>query len=689
MINWDALFSDGTETFCSPMEADPGEPVTLRIRTSAGDAGEVFLQHEEELLPMSRERSENGFDYYGITVVLGEEPYRYRFLIRGGEDWCWYSRTCISRDAEEGLPFCVFPGFRTPGWAKGAVMYQIFTDRFCNGDPSNDVLTGEYFYNHGPVRRVEDWDRLPDPKMDVGNFYGGDLQGVLDKMDYLQELGVEVIYFDPLFVSPSNHKYDTQDHEHIDPYFGRIVYDAGTLLPEGCEDDRLAARFIRRVTDERNLEASNEMFVRVVEAAHARGIRVILDGVFNHCGSFNKWMDRERIYEGQPGYPKGAYVSEHSPYREYFSFAEDGHWPYNEKYEGWWDLDTLPKLNYEGSQRLQEEILHIGRKWVLPPFCADGWRLDVAADLGHSEAFNHHFWQRFRDEVKKAAPEAVILAEHYGDPEPWLRGKEWDTVMNYDAFMDPVSWFLTGMEKHSDSFREDLYGNAQAFADAMRSSMAAFPMPSLLTAMNELDNHDHSRFLTRTNQRVGRAATAGPEAADTGTDKAVLRMAVVLQMTWPGAPTVYYVDEAGVCGFTDPDSRRTYPWGHEDTELLRFYKAAIALHRRCDVLRTGSVRILHLDGHVLGYARFDARQQVFVFLNARKESYALEAAVWPAGLSRTEECVLRQIFADGRDGWSEEPVLQTVRKGILRMELPPQSAVVLTSEGPDSGSGPK
>ena len=181
-------------------------------------------------------------------------------------------------------------------------------------------------------------------------------------------------------------------------------------------------------------------------------MKIILDGVFNHCGSFNKWMDRERIYEDQEGYEPGAFVSPDSPFRSYFRFfrenAED--WPYNVHYDGWWGHDTLPKLNYEESVKLENYILYIGRKWVSPPYNVDGWRLDVAADLGRSNDYNHEFWKKFRIAVKDANPNAIILAEHYGDPGSWLQGDEWDTVMNYDAFMEPFTWFLTGMEKHSD-----------------------------------------------------------------------------------------------------------------------------------------------------------------------------------------------------------------------------------------------
>lgn len=240
------------------------------------------------------------------------------------------------------------------------------------------------------------------------------------KLGYLQNLGVEVIYFNPLFVSPSNHKYDIQDYDHIDPHYGKIVVDEGELLQSGTTDNSKATRYVNRVTNLKNLEASNAFFAELVREIHARGMKVILDGVFNHCGSFNKWLDREKIYHANGGYEDGAFLSKESPYRSFFGFRDENGWPDNTSYEGWWDYDTLPKLNYEGSEELYDYILGIAAKWVSAPYYVDGWRLDVAADLGHSSEFNHKFWRDFRKAVKTANPEALILAEHYGDPKDWL-----------------------------------------------------------------------------------------------------------------------------------------------------------------------------------------------------------------------------------------------------------------------------
>lgn len=675
-MNKAALFCDGTEGYVYPPEPKENELVTFRFRTAKDDADRVGLVTSADTYVMEKECTQGEFDYYTFETRLGEEPFRYCFEVQSGTEKYYYGRCGISREILEYYNFVVVPGFSTPDWAKGAVMYQIFTDRFYNGDKSNDVETNEYYYIGDYSRRVTNWDKYP-ANMGVREFYGGDLQGVMDKLDYLQELGVEVVYFNPLFVSPSNHKYDIQDYDYIDPHYGKIVDDGGEVLPDGVTDNSQATKYKKRTTGLKNLEASNELFIKLVEELHRRGMKVILDGVFNHCGSFNKWMDRERIYEGEEDYEPGAYVSADSPYRSYFRFFKEGpeNWPYNGNYDGWWGHDTLPKLNYEDSVKLENYILYIGRKWVSPPYNVDGWRLDVAADLGRSNEYNHEFWQKFRRAVKDANPNALILAEHYGDPSDWLKGDEWDTVMNYDAFMEPVTWFLTGMEKHSDEAREELLGNIDNFIGSMAHHMSNMLTPSLQVAMNELSNHDHSRFLTRTNHMVGRVEHLGPEAANEYVNKAVMREAVVMQMTWVGAPTVYYGDEAGVCGFTDPDNRRTYPWGHEDQELIAFHKEAIRIHKEHPALKTGSLKILGGEENILSYARFKGHDRIIVVINNRSERAEVKVPVWEAEIPI--KCRMKRLLYSYKDGYATEYEEYLVEDGEVVANMGPHSALVL------------
>ena len=674
-----ALFCDGTGGYVIPPEPKCNQTVTLRFRTAKDDVQRVRLITGVGGYDMEKAETKGEFDYYTIDWKLNEEAFSYCFEIWDGERVCYYNQCGTAGEIVEFYNFVIVPGFSTPDWAKGAVMYQIYTDRFYNGDPSNDVETNEYYYIGGYSSRVKDWGKYP-ATMGVREFYGGDLRGVMEKLDYLQDLGVEVLYFNPLFVSPSNHKYDIQDYDYIDPHYGVIVADGGEVLPEGETDNAKATKYQKRTTDIRNLEASNQLFIEFVEELHRRGMKIILDGVFNHCGSFNKWMDRERIYEDQEGYEPGAFVSPDSPFRSYFRFfrenAED--WPYNVHYDGWWGHDTLPKLNYEDSVKLENYILYIGRKWVSPPYNVDGWRLDVAADLGRSNDYNHEFWKKFRIAVKDANPNAIILAEHYGDPGSWLQGDEWDTVMNYDAFMEPFTWFLTGMEKHSDEMRMELLGNGDNLVGAITHHMSNMLTPSLQTAMNELSNHDHSRFLTRTNHMVGRVETLGPKAAEEYVNPAVMREAVAIQMTWVGAPTIYYGDEAGVCGFTDPDNRRTYPWGKEDQELLGFHKEMIRIHKEHPALRTGSLNILAWKENIFSFARFNQEEQIVVIINNRSELAEVTVPVWRAEVPVKGR--MKRLMYSYEDGYNTAYEEYLVQDGEVVVNMGAYSALIIETK---------
>ena len=675
----EALFTSETRDYRRPEEPDPGDSVMLRFRTGRQNASHVFIGiHGTDMLKeIPKVESDDLFDYYSGSIEVGKKQVRYYFQIIYNGEVCYFNRLGATLDNREQFGFCITPGFHVPEWAKGAVMYQIYVDRFCNGNRSNDVLDNEYVYIGRPVQRAEHWNDYPEP-MDVRRFYGGDLQGVLDKLNYIQSLGVTAIYFNPLFVSPSNHKYDIQDYEHIDPHFGIIQNSSGSLVQPDAETNEDAGKYVSRTADRKNLEASDALFLTLVEEMHRRGMRVIIDGVFNHCGSFNKWLDRERIYQREGSYEAGAYVSADSPYRSFFHFnkSQPENWPY----DGWWGHDTLPKLNYEGSPILEQYVLDIAKKWVSKPYCVDGWRLDVAADLGHSAEYNHWFWQKFRKEVKKANPEALILAEHYGDPSEWLQGDQWDSVMNYDAFMEPLTWFLTGMEKHSDEYREDLLGDGREFFSSMIYNMSRMQTNSVFVAMNELSNHDHSRFLTRTNHMVGRIGELSPEDASRDVNLGVMREAVMVQMTWPGAPTIYYGDEAGLCGFTDPDNRRTYPWGHEDLELMEYHRYMTGIHNRIPALKWGALKPLVADYQVIAYGRIDGEYKCVTVLNNDQTERHIEVPVWELGID--DDTRLSRIMMSTEQGYNAGVLPASVRDGKLTLLMPPvSSALFITRAG--------
>ena len=299
----------------------------------------------------------------------------------------------------------------------------------------------------------------------------------------------------------------------------------------------------------------------------------------------------------------------------------------------------------------------------------------MAADLGRSNEYNHQFWKKFRIAIKNANPNALILAEHYGDPSEWLKGDEWDTVMNYDAFMEPVTWFLTGMEKHSDEAREELRGNADNFVASISHHMTNMLTPSLQVAMNELSNHDHSRFLTRTNHMVGRVEKLGPRAAEEYVNPAVMREAVAIQMTWVGAPTIYYGDEAGVCGFTDPDNRRTYPWGHEDKLMLSFHKEMIRIHKEHPALKKGSLNVLSWSENILSYGRFIGEEQIIVIINNNSELREVTVPVWRAEVP--EKCRMKRLIYSYLENYTKEPEVYLVVDGELVVNMGAHSALVL------------
>ena len=493
-----------------------------------------------------------------------------------------------------------------PSWAYGAVIYQIFPDRFRNGNPDNDVQDAEYTYGEEydegpvPIRWARSWDEeIHHP--DVGTFHGGDLAGVLEKLPYLNSLHVDAIYLNPVFVSPSNHKYDVADYEHIDPH-----------LTTG------------------DLETTNEYFADFVAKCHKAGIRVILDGVFNHCSSKHPFFVK-------------ALEDPESEYRRMFRFDEDGIPEY------WWGVKTLPKFDYENCPELVDYMMGIAAKWVSPPYCCDGWRLDVAPELGHSEAFNHEFWKHFRKAVKEANPEALILAETYDDPFPYLKGDEWDTVMNYRGFMDPVSFWLTGMEKHSDAARPDLKQNVGAFTESYGAGIRELcpegtDGSALFTALNQLDNHDHSRMITRTNGTIGRLLSAGPSAASEGIRPALYRLSALLQFTLPGCPGIYYGDETALPGWTDPDSRRPFPWGHEDLWLTDFYMYLSALHRE-KAFRYGSLTMI--EGDILLFLREYGTERYLVAVNPGNEGRFLTLPL--SELFPGEELTLSRVLGTVED----------------------------------------
>ncbi len=670
-LNVDAIFSDETENFVNPNEPMINEPIEIKLRVGKDNVEKAYIVISGVSMEMTKFYCDENFDFYKIIFAETKNTISYCFSVVNNGIKYFYNKNGVYDFVDIYYNFKIIPGFKTPDWAKSSVMYQIYVDRFFNGDKANDVVTNEYKYLGKPVKKRE-WNE-PVTSNDVWDFYGGDLQGVIYKLNYLADLGVECIYFNPIFVAPSNHKYDIQDYDYVDPHIGVIKIDGGEPLKFERFRNCYATMYVERTTNKENLEKSNELLALLIKIAHSKNIKVILDGVFNHCGAANKWLDAEGFYK-MSGDDNGAYHSIDSKYHDYFKWHEYS-WPENSSYDSWWGHKNHPKLNFEESEELEKYILEVGKKWVSPPYNADGWRLDVAADLGFSPEYNHKFWKKFRKVVKEANKDAIIIAEHYGDPSAWLEGDQWDTVMNYDAFMEPITWFLTGVDKHSENFRGDLLNNSVAFKNAMKYNMSKLSIQSLNTSMNQLSNHDHSRFLTRTNGSTGRLHSHGRELADTNIKISVMYIAVIMQMTWTGSPTLYYGDEAGVTGWTDPDNRRCYPWGMENYELLSFYKSAIKIHKENECLKFGSLNYIHDEYGILSYGRWKGDNKIVVVLNNNKEPRKLVLPVWKLGIKNNSNM---EVLLKSKAGmYTSIRNIYNVRNGILEITIADVSAVIL------------
>jgi len=524
----------------------------------------------------------------------------------------WYSFTLEGADGrkQELGPYqlTVYDGAdQPPRWFGRGVTYQLFPDRFCRSripDPQG-MVGGRWVH--------QSWEEFPeyrpDQRGEIRNrdFFGGDFRGVMEKLDYLKELGVDTIYFNPIFEAAENHRYGTADYSRVDPMLG-----------------------------------TNEDFSRLCDEAHKRGMRVMLDGVFNHTGYVSRYFNGDGFYPDV-----GASQSWDSPYRPWFNFTE---WP--KKYESWWGIYTLPAVN-EGNPDYRRFIFDaedsVVRRWLRAG--ADGWRLDVADEL--PDDFVHGIHEAARAEK----PDAVVIGEvwedgstkvAYGVRRKHILGGHCDGLMNY-PLRNAILAFFQG-------------GRGEDFVSAMETIRENYPSFAFYSAMNSLGTHDTPRILTllgaggdfRDQSREWRANfRLSPRQRRRGKD--LLRAASLLLFCFPGSPTVYYGDEAGMEGFEDPFNRQTYPWGHEDRELIDWFRALGALRRDHPALGDGDIRYVAGRGPVLAFTRGDKRETVLCAFNNSEEPQRLEL-----GCLGALEPLLGRAHVD-------------VEEGGAVMTVPPQS----------------
>lgn len=436
-----------------------------------------------------------------------------------------------------------------PDWVQHAVFYQIFPDRFARSGqvPHQDEV------------RLKPWGTPPEEQ----GFQGGDLYGVVNRLDYLEDLGVTALYLNPIFASAANHRYHTYDYYEVDPLLG-----------------------------------GNNALRELLDAAHARDIRVVLDGVFNHA-SRGFWPFHNVLENGSDSPYVDWFVIDEWPLRPY---APDEDTPHN--YAAWRDLPALPEFNTDHPE-VREYIFDVARHWI--DFGIDGWRLDVPAEINDPS-----FWQRFRKVVKTANPEAYLVGEIWTEAPAWLEGDRFDALMNYPLLSPILSFFgadtLRDYEKTYLTF-EPL--DAEGFAEEVERVFALYDWDVTCAQLNLLDSHDMARAKW----------IMGDEAA-------ALRQAVLFLMTMPGAPCIYYGDEVGLSAAGDPYCREAFPPDKDewDTELRSFYKHATGLRHRHEVLRTGRVDWIHADERTVAFRRVLDDREAVVVLNAGRNETTVDLA---------------------------------------------------------------
>lgn len=558
MDDWTrSIHHDGSPLYVQAAGGAVGDTATIRLRAAVDAPVEgVYLRScpdgEQSIVPMQLAGAQNVCRWWQVQLPLAMLRTGYRFLLRAPDGNLWYNALGVTAHyPTDANDFKLLADFLAPAWVRDAVFYQIFPDRFADGDPANNVRDSEHRYGGKPVV-TRAWGEPPRRESGGREFFGGDLQGIAQRLEYVAELGASALYLNPIFLAPSNHKYDVADYERVDPHLGG---EAG--LAE-----------LRRALD-------------------ARGMQLILDIVPNHCGATHPWFTQ-------------AQADPQAPTAEFFTFRK-----HPDEYESWLGVATLPKLDYR-SERLRE-LMYAGeqaimRRWLREPYRIDGWRIDVANMLGRQgpSDLGHKIGRGIRRAVKAERPDAYILGEHFFDGTPHLQGGELDATMNYQGFTFPVWRWLAGYENAVGAQREWADRHPMATA-AMVAQWAAFraaiPWQIASQQFNLLGSHDTPRLRHML-----------------GGDMARVRVAAALLFTYPGVPCVYYGDEIGLDGAGDPDCRRTMPWDPAawDQELRTFYQTLARLRREAPALRWGGFQLLYVGAHSLAFQREAPEERLLV-----------------------------------------------------------------------------
>ncbi|HOU40422.1 MAG TPA: alpha-amylase family glycosyl hydrolase [Promineifilum sp.] len=550
---------DGSERYVSKLHPRLGETVRLRLRVAqAAPVRRVLLRTfpdgEQALTAMALSQAEPFVQWWQADLLIDEPLAHYRFVIEAADGLWHYSAAGPSAHVPlDYTDFRILADYDPPGWPAESVFYQIFPDRFANGDPSTDPRPEEYEYRgHRPT--TYPWGATPPAgQLFPLVFYGGDLPGIESRLDYLAGLGVNALYLNPIFTALSNHKYDVADYDHVDPHFGG---DAALVS-------------LRRALD-------------------ARGMRYLLDIVPNHCGYWHPWFQAARADSA-------------APEAEFFTFR---HHP--DDYATWLGVWTLPKLNYlsaELRRRIYAAPDAVFRRWLRPPFSADGWRIDVANMLGRQgpTQLGREISAGIRRAVRQTRPDAYLIGENFFDATSQLQGDQWDGVMNYDGFTQPLWYWLRGYDLGAHGFADKLTGPhwpTEALAASWQSRLATIPWAVALQQYNLLDSHDTPRIRTTV-----------------GENDALHRLAAVVLLTFPGVPGLYYGDEIGMTDVERLGARGCMVWDETrwNQPLHAFHRDLIHLRRRSSALQRGGFQLLLVEDDTIAYQRDSADERILVF----------------------------------------------------------------------------
>ena len=554
-----SVHHDGSQQYVSTAVPHLHEPVTLRLRVGQGaPLRQVYLRTfpdgEQAIARMTRSQAAHASDWWEITLPVNQPYFHYRFVLEA-EDGVWFY-TAVGPTAHIPLDhtdFCLLADYAAPGWLDTAVFYQIFPDRFYNADPTTDPKPEDYEFGSYRPQTYPWGDPPPPDQLFPFVFYGGDLPGITAKLDYLHDLGVNALYLNPVFTAHSNHKYDVADYEHVDPHFG-----------------------------------GDEALVALRQALDVYHMRYILDVVPNHCGYWHPWFQAAR-------------ADINAPEAEFFTFTN-----HPDGYASWLGVWLLPKLNYrslELRRRMYGGETAVFRRWLQPPFSADGWRVDVANMLGRQgeTQIGWEITQDIRRAVKETRPDAYLIGENFFDASASLQGDQWDGVMNYAGLASPLLAWLRGYQQGAHGLdgqiKVPLPWPTAALAATWQQALASIPWQIALQQFNVINSHDTPRLRTELQ----------------GND-ALHRLAAIVQFTFPGIPCLYYGDEIGLMDVPGLASRGCMVWDEAswDHDLLDFYRELIRLRRESVVLQKGGFQILAVEADLLAYQREGANGRFLI-----------------------------------------------------------------------------